>query len=197
MTRAPVLDDPQPPGGNLLRDPMIQDDDAIGDIFFQSVPGERSVALFPGDDRRHALLLEPTEQPPQFGPQDGRVREAGEQGFNRVQDDPLGPNRVDGVPETNEQAFQVILACLLDLAPLDANVIQREFLLAHQFVQVEAQRTDVFRQFFGRLLEGHQYAGLVELRRSAYQELDAQHRLSAAGAAADQGGPPDEGDLRG
>ena len=43
---AAVLDDPQPPGGDLLRDAMIQDDHAIGDIFFQPVPGERAVAPF-------------------------------------------------------------------------------------------------------------------------------------------------------
>ena len=77
-----------------------------------------------------ALLFEPAEQPPQFGPQDGRVREAGEEGFNRIQDDPLGPDRVDGVAQANEQALQVILARLLDLAPLDANVVQGELLLA-------------------------------------------------------------------
>jgi hypothetical protein len=138
VTGTSILDDPQPPGRNLLRDPMIQNDDAIGDIFFQPMPGERSVAPFPGDNRRHALFLEPLEQPPQFGPQDGRVRQSGEQGFNRIQHDPLGPNRVDGVPQADEQAVEVILARFLDLAPLDADVIQRELLLTHQFVQVEA-----------------------------------------------------------
>ena len=55
-----------------------------------------SVAPLAGDDRRDALVLEPAEQPPQFGPQDGRVGQAGEEGFDRVQDHPLGPDRVDG-----------------------------------------------------------------------------------------------------
>src|SRR6266849_2787563 len=36
---APVLDDAQPPGGNLLVDPMVQQDHAIGDVFFESVTG--------------------------------------------------------------------------------------------------------------------------------------------------------------
>ena len=32
-------DDSQPPGRDLFVDPMVQHDGAIGDIFFQSVPG--------------------------------------------------------------------------------------------------------------------------------------------------------------
>ncbi len=169
---------------------MIQHDDAIGDIFFQSVPGQRPITPFPGDDCRDALPLEPAEQPPQFGAQDGRVGEAGEEGFNRVQHDPLGPDRVDGMPQAHEQTLQVILARLLDLAPLDVDVIHRELLLTHQFVQVEAQRADVLRKFFGCLLEGHQHAGLVELRCSANQEFDAEHSFATTGTSAHQGGPP-------
>ena len=187
---APVFDDPQPSGGNLLVDAMIQDDDAIRDIFFQTVPRERPIAAFPGDDCGHPFLLEPAEQPPQFGPQDGRIRKAGEEGLDRIQQDPLGPDRVDGVSQANEEPVQVVFAGLFDLAPLDANVIQGELLLTHQVVEVETQRADVFGEFFGRLLESHQHARLVELGRPADQELDAQHRLAAAGAAANQGGPP-------
>jgi hypothetical protein len=40
---APALDDSQAPGGNLLADPMVEQDYAIGDVFFQSVTGQRAV----------------------------------------------------------------------------------------------------------------------------------------------------------
>ena len=63
------------------------------------------------------------------------------------------------------------------------------FFWLDQVVEVETQRADVLRQFFGRLLEGHEDARLVELGGPADQELDAQQGLAAAGAAADQGGP--------
>ena len=54
-------------------------------------------------------------------------------------------------------------------------VVHRELVLAHQLVQVEAQRADVLRQFLAPSSKD-QHAGLAELGRSADQEFNTQHR---------------------
>ena len=51
------------------------------------------------------------------------VGQAGEQRLDGVQHDALGADRVDGVAQADEQPLQVVLAGLLDLAPLDAHVV--------------------------------------------------------------------------
>ena len=76
-------------------DPVVQQDDAVGDVFLQAVAGERALAALAGDDGRDALVLEPAEQPAQLGAQDAGVGQAGEQRLDGVQHDPLGADGVD------------------------------------------------------------------------------------------------------
>ena len=52
---AAVLHDPQPPGRDLVRDPVVEEDHAVGDVLFQALPGQRALAPLAGDDRGHAL----------------------------------------------------------------------------------------------------------------------------------------------
>ena len=68
--RAAIFHHPQPPGGELVVDAVVQQDDAVGDVFLQAVAGEGPSPLLAGDDGGDALVLEPAEQPPQLGPQD-------------------------------------------------------------------------------------------------------------------------------
>lgn len=189
MRRASVLDDAQPPGGNLLRDPVVEDDHAIGDIFLQPVLRQRADAPLGGDDRRDLLLLEPPEQTAKFGAQDGGVLETGEDRLHGVRYDPLGVERVNGGPEADEQPFQVVLAGLLDLVALDAYVTDLEFLLLGKGVQVEPEGTDVLNQFLGGFLEGQEDARLGILSRPPDKELHRQEGFAAAGTAADERGP--------
>src|SRR5262249_10638315 len=102
-------------------------------------------------------------------------------------------------PQPQEQPFEVVLPRLLDLAALDVDVVHAELALGDQFVEVEAQRADVLRQLLGGLLEGHEDTRLVVLGGALDEELQAQQRLAAAGAAADERGPaarqPAPGDL--
>ena len=44
MNRTAVFHHAQPAGGNLFRDPMIEQNHAIGDIFFQAMPGQSACA---------------------------------------------------------------------------------------------------------------------------------------------------------
>ena len=59
--------------------------------------------------------------------------------LQRVQHHPLGPDRIDGLLQPDEQAVEVVLAAFLDLAPLDPHVVHDEFLLLGQLVEVEAE----------------------------------------------------------
>ena len=140
---------------------MVEQDHAVGDVLFQAVPGQRALAALAGDDGGDALVLEPAEQAAQLGAQDAHVRQAAEQRLDRVQHDPLRPDGVDRVTQADEQSFEVVLAGLLDLAPLDAHEVHDELLLLDQLVEVEAERANVLRQFFGGFLEGHEHARLV------------------------------------
>ena len=53
------------------------------------------------------------------------LRQPAEQRLDRVEHDALGADRVDRVAEADEQAFEVVVAGLLDLAALDAHVVDR------------------------------------------------------------------------
>src|SRR5262249_47986925 len=92
-------------------------------------------------------------------------------------------------PSSIRKGYQVVLAGLLDLAPLDVNIIHQELVLAGQLLQVEAEGADVLGQFLGGLLEGHEDAGLPELGGAADEELHGEQGSAAAGAAADERGP--------
>ena len=135
------------------------------------------------------LLLEPAEQAPQFGPQYRFVFEAGEQRLDAVEEHAFGADRIHGMAEADEEGLQVVLAGLLDQAPLEVDVIDRQLLLRDQRGHVEPERGDVGGEFVGGFLEGETDAGLVEFRGAADEEFHAEQRLAAAGAAADEGGP--------
>src|SRR5579864_2485912 len=66
VSRAPVLHDAQPPGGNLLVDPMVQQDYAIGDVLFQSVAGQRAVSALSGNDSGKVAVVQPSEKAAEF-----------------------------------------------------------------------------------------------------------------------------------
>ena len=87
--RAAILDDTQPARRKLLNDAMIEQDNAVGDVFLHSLSRERALAALGGDDGRDPLILEPAKQAAQFRAQDGGVAEAAEERFERVEHDPL------------------------------------------------------------------------------------------------------------
>ena len=96
------------------------------------------LALFAGDDGGDALILEPAEEPAQFGAQDALIGQARKEGFDCVDDDAFGAHLLDHVVEAYKQALQVVFAGFLDLAALDADVVYRQELAADQVVQIVA-----------------------------------------------------------
>ena len=102
MDRAAVFDDPQPSGGKLVYDAVIEQDHAVGDVFLEPVSGQRAIAAFAGDDGGHTFLLQPFEQPPYFRAKNRRIREASEQRLQGVQHDTLRADGVDGESQSDE-----------------------------------------------------------------------------------------------
>ena len=92
---APVLDDPQPPGRDLVRDPVVEGDDTVRDILFEPVLGDGPVPALARDNGGDAPVLEPEEEPAQLRPEDGLVREAGEDGLEGIDGDTLCADLVD------------------------------------------------------------------------------------------------------
>ena len=189
MQRAAIFHHAQMPRGNLVIDPMVEQDDAVGHVFLQPVARQLFAPALGGDDGGHAFVLEPAEEPAQLGAQDGFVGQAGEQRFQRVQHHALGADGINRVIEPDEQPFQVILAGLLDFTALDVDVFEHNFFAPDQARQIESERRDVGLQLRVRLLEGHEHARLAELRRAAHEEFRGEQRLAATRAAADQRGP--------
>src|SRR4051812_27231794 len=91
--------------------------------------------------------------------------------------------------EADEKSVEIVFTILLDLVPIDENVINHELLARDHVGDVEPERRDVLADVRGGFLERHQHAGFAELERTAHEKLRRHERFSAAGGAADQGGP--------
>eukprot|EP00825_Cyclidium_porcatum_P000562 TRINITY_DN10187_c0_g1_i3.p4 TRINITY_DN10187_c0_g1~~TRINITY_DN10187_c0_g1_i3.p4 ORF type:complete len:140 (-),score=5.72 TRINITY_DN10187_c0_g1_i3:93-512(-) len=137
MDAAAVLDDAEATRRDLVHEPVVESDDAVCDILFKAVLGDRPVTAFARDDCCHAPFFQPEEEPAQFRPEDRFVGKAGEEGFQRVNGDPFCTDFVDHCAEPDEQAFEVILAGLFDLGSVDGDVVEDQFFLADEFVEVE------------------------------------------------------------
>ena len=67
------------------------------------------------------------------------IRQPGEERLDGVEHHAFRPDRINGVPEPEEEPLEIVFAGLLDLAALDADVIEPDFFLRHELVQVEAE----------------------------------------------------------
>src|SRR4030095_10770309 len=185
---AAVLDDAQPACRELFGDAVVQHNDTVRDVLLQTVAGKHAVAALAGNDRRDLFVLEPAEQAPQLRAEHRSVVQAAKEGLDRVQHNTLGTDRINGVAQADEEPFEIVLAGLLDLAGLDIDVIDQEFVLADQLLQVDAEGADVPGQVTGRLLKGHEDTVLTELGHAANEELRREQSLSATRAAAHERG---------
>ena len=110
---------------------------------FQALTRQLTLAALAGDDGGDAFVLQPLEQAAQLRAQDRLIAEAAEQRLDRVEHDALGADRIDGVTQADEQAFEVVLARLLDLAAFDVDVVHFELAVVDEVTEVVAERGDV------------------------------------------------------
>lgn len=181
---AAVLHDAEAPGGHLFGHAVVEEDDAVGDVLLEALPREGAVAALGGDDRGDPAVLQPAEEAAELGAEDGLVGEAREERLQGVEDDAPRAHRVDGEREADEEPVEVELPRLLDLGPLDADVLDDDPALGREAVEVEAERARVDRQLARRLLEREEHPRLAVLRRPPHEELHREERLAAAGRAA-------------
>jgi hypothetical protein len=128
MRGAAVLDDTQAPGGKLVDGAVIEQDHAIGDVFLETMPGQRASPRSPvmtevtprcfnqsNSRRSSARRTAVFEKPPK-------------RRFEGVQHHALRADRIDGEPQSDEQPSEVEVARFLDLAAHDRHVIDQDFL---------------------------------------------------------------------
>src|SRR5262249_42745763 len=97
-----------------------------------------------------------------------------------------GSDGINGMPQADEETFEVVLAGFVDLASLDMDVVDQDFFLSDKLIQVETERTDVPGQILGRLFKSQEDAGFPELGGPAHEEFGGEQSLAASGAAAHQ-----------
>ena len=130
VRRSPVFHDAHAPREDGFRHPVIEQDDAVGNVFFQAVAGQvpspRSAVM----TAVRLSVLQPPEHAPEFAAQNRFVGEAREQRFHAVEHHPLRADGIDGQGQPDEQSFQVVFAGLLDQAALDEDVVDGQLLCA-------------------------------------------------------------------
>ena len=144
------------------------------------------LAALAGDDRCDAAVGEPLEQPLDLGADDDLVLEGREEDLDGVEDDALGADGVDLGAEPHEQALEVVLAGLLHLAALDADVVEGEQALLLELLEVEALRGEVDLEVARGLLEADEQPGIAVLLGAVDQEAHGEDGLAAAGGAGDE-----------
>ena len=63
MRSSTIFDDPQPPRRQVVDDAMIEQDDAVGHILFDTVPGQTPFSTLGSNHRGEPVVLEPIKQP--------------------------------------------------------------------------------------------------------------------------------------
>ena len=163
MGAAPVLDDAEPAGGDLVDHPVVEGDYAVSHVLLETVAGEGRLPGLAGDDGGDPPVLEPRKQPAQLRPEHRVVHEPGEEHLHGVERHPFRPDGVDGKAQADEQPLQVVFAGLLDLGRIDMDMVDHHLFLVDQAVYVKPEGCHVFREVRGRLLECHEDARLIVL----------------------------------
>src|ERR1700761_8882521 len=115
---------------------MVEQDDAVSNVLFQSIARQHALAAFSGDDGGQFLILEPAEQTAELRANQRLVREPGEKHLKRIQHYALGADRPHSTLQADKEALQIVFAGLLDLAALDEHMIDRELAALLKFLQI-------------------------------------------------------------
>src|SRR5471030_1152924 len=96
MIRAPIFNDANSTGGNLLSDSVVQENDAIGNIFLKAMTRKRATPKLAGHDCGDLFRLEPTEKSFYLQAENACVCDAREERLDRIQNNAFGANGVNG-----------------------------------------------------------------------------------------------------
>src|SRR5688572_21810734 len=98
--------------------------------------------------------------------------------LNSIQNHPPGANGIDRMTQADEESFQVIFSRLCDLAAVKLNMIDDQFFLLFQSVQVKTKRGNVLCQFFGIFLKRHKDARFIILDGPIDKKFHCEERLT-------------------
>ena len=155
---------------------------------YSSSPWRVSVPCpaFAGDDRGHALVLQPAEQAAQLGAQDGLVATSRRRGPRSYPAPPAWRRWSRWRAQADEQPFQVVLAGLFDLAALDVDMIDEPRPLPVVPDRSRARRR--FRSGLRRFPRRPQRRPARQTPSPRAPEIPWQRGFAAAGAADQQRG---------
>src|SRR5476649_623180 len=97
MIRAPIFNDTNSTGGNLFPDSVVQENDAIGNIFLKAMTGIRAMPKLAGHDGGNLFRLEPSEKSFYLQAENACVCDAREERLDRIQNNTFGTNGVNGM----------------------------------------------------------------------------------------------------
>jgi hypothetical protein len=132
------------------------------------------------------FVLQPAEEAPKFRAKYGFVGKARKERLHRIDEDSFGPHAIDGEGEADEQRLQVVIAGLLDQAPVQVDVIDGEQLARYEVFHIKPQRRDVGGQFAYSLFERQTHTGFAKFGGPAHQEFHTEQRFAAARSTANQ-----------
>lgn len=126
---AAIFHHPYTSGGDVVGNAMVEEHDAIGDVFLEPEAGQGFLASFAGDEDGHAERFEKLEQAADFTAQQTLIGKAGEQRLHRIEDDASRADRFDRVAQAHEQSLEVVLTGFGNLMWVDLDMIDGEELL--------------------------------------------------------------------
>src|SRR5436305_6690574 len=168
---------------------MIENQNAVRYIFFQSVARERAFSHLSRDDGGDTGIFQPVKKAAQFGAHNAVISQAKEEELNGIQKDALGLDLLNGGPQANEQTFKIVFTGFFNLLALNVDVVNCQFFLADQCRQVIAERGHVGDELLGRFFHGNADARLVIKQCAARQEFKSKQRLAGTRTAADERSP--------
>ncbi len=120
----------------------------------------------------------------QLGPDARRIRQAAEQRVDGIEHHALRTDAIDGLPQPDEQAFEVEATAFKHLLRVQHDTIHNHLSAGDHRLHIEPQGVHVLRDIERAFLEGHQHPGLVELGNTTVQKFHGQYRFAGTRAAA-------------
>src|SRR5262245_50568750 len=80
----------------------------------------------------------------------------------------------------DKQALEIVFASSVGFAALDLNVVENDFLLRRQRVEIEPNGAHIIRKLLCPLLKQEIDAGFIEFHRTVNEEFSRQHGLAGA-----------------
>ena len=117
------------------------------------MPRKAFFAALGGNDRGQLAVLEPIEEPPQFGSDDGFIGNASKQRINRVEHDTPCTHPLHRVIKSNEQSLEIVIAGLMHRLAINRDIVGGKHVALFELGQIETKRGHVHAQVANPFIE--------------------------------------------